>query len=368
MKPQLIYVLWGNDRFTRDEQVRGLKRRMLGEAFGEFNLSILSGDDVRVRDVRAVADAIPFLADRRLIIVEGLLGRLAGQAKPAARRGRSTASAAKASAAKAGTAKAGTAKAATARRGATSAAQTVDPPNPLDELEAFLADLPATTALVFVEDQIDPKAIEPRLPAGRAHVRGYERPRPSDLGRWIERRVKQHGGRMEAPAIRQLAQLAPDDLGLLENEVLKLVTYADGRPVTLDDVLLLSASPDVTIFNLLDAIGQNERGKALGQLRLLFQRGERSETIVPQIAGSLRRLIQARELLDQGLHGPALASRLGAHPFVAEKSERQARLYRVDQLEAMLRRLLATDRAVKTGEAEPELALELFICDLPRVS
>ena len=86
-KPQLIYVLWGTDRFTRDEQVRGLKRRMLAEPCGEYNLTVLSGDDIAVRDVRVVADALPFMGDRRLVVVEGLLGRIAGSAKPA-RRGR----------------------------------------------------------------------------------------------------------------------------------------------------------------------------------------------------------------------------------------------------------------------------------------
>src|SRR5207237_7537513 len=174
--------------------------------------------------------------------------------------------------------------------------------------------------------------------------RGYERPKPGEVGRWIEKRAKQHGGRIEAAAVRQLAQLAPDDLGLLDAELLKLITYADGRAVTLDDVTLLSASPEVTIFALLDAFGQNQRGPALTHLRQLFQRGERSEAIIPQIAGSLRRLIQARELLDQGMRGPALAGKLGVHPYAAEKTERQARQYRVEQLEAALRLLLRTDR------------------------
>jgi len=329
---------------------------MLAEPFGEYNLSVLSGDDVTVRDVRAVADALPFMGDRRLIVVEGLLGRLAGRAKPSSRRGRSS------RATSAGAAKKSPAKAS----GKAVDAESDD--GPVTELIAMLRDLPPSTALVLVEDQIDPALVESWLPGDRAHVRGYERPRPADLGRWIERRAKQHGGRIESAAIRQLSQLAPDDLGLLDTEVLKLITYADGRAVTLDDVHLLSASPEVTIFGLLDALGQNQRGPALTHLRQLFQRGERSEAIVPQIAGSLRRLIQARELLDQGVRGAALAGKLGVHPFVAEKTERQARQYRVEQLEAALRLLLRTDRAIKTGEAEPELALELYIWDWPRAS
>jgi DNA polymerase-3 subunit delta len=286
------------------------------------------------------------MGDRRLVIVEGMLGRLAGQSKPSARRGRAKA----------------------AKEAAKEAApKDADTPTPLDALLDYLQDLPPSTALVFVEDQLDTSAIERRLPKDRAHVRGYDRPRPSDLSSWIDRRVRHHKGKMEAAAVRQLAQLAPDDLGLLENEIAKLVTYADGRTVTGDDVELMSASPEVTVFALLDAIALGQRGKALGQLRSLFHRGERSEMILPQIAASLRRLIQARELLDLGVRGPELQRRLGVHPFVAEKTERQARGYRMDQLETALRLLLDTDRAIKTGEAEPELALELFICDLPRV-
>lgn len=347
-KPQLIYVLWGSDRFTRDEQVRSLKRRMLAEPCGEYNLSVLAGDEVAVRDVRAVADALPFMADRRLVVVEGLLARVAGGAKSAGRRARPGRAAAS--------------KSSRAPRAPESAAEA----GPVDELRAFLGELPETTALVLVEDQLDPAAVEALLPPDRSHVRGYERPKPAELGRWIERRAKHHGGRIEAAAVRQLAQLAPDDLGLLDAELQKLITYADGRAVGVDDVHLLSASPEVTIFGLLDALGQNQRGPALVHLRQLFQRGERPEAIVPQVAASLRRLIQARELIDQGVRGAAMASRLGAHPFVAEKSERQARPYRVEQLEAALRLLLRTDRSIKTGEIDPELALELFIWDWPR--
>ena len=349
MKPQLIYILHGTDRFTRDEQVRSLKRRMLSEALGEYNLSVLSGGDVGLNELRAVADALPFMGDRRLVIVEGMLARLAGQSKPSARRSRSK-----------------TARP-SGRATKEAAPKDADAPSPLDTLLEYLQALPPSTALVFVEDQLDTSAIEPRLPKDRAHVRGYDRPRPSDLSVWVDRRIRHHKGKMEAAAVRQLAQLAPDDLGLLENEIAKLVTYADGRTVTTDDVELLSASPEVTVFALLDAIALGQRGKALGQLRALFHRGERSEMILPQIASSLRRLIQARELLDLGLRGAELQRRLGGHPFVAEKAERQARGYRMDQLETALRLLLDTDRAIKTGEAEPELALELFICDLPRV-
>ena len=68
------------------------------------------------------------------------------------------------------------------------------------ELTTMLHDLPDSTALVLVEDQLDPALIETWPPPGCAHIRGYDRPRPADLGRRIERRAKHHGGRIPAPA------------------------------------------------------------------------------------------------------------------------------------------------------------------------
>ena len=67
--------------------------------------------------------------------------------------------------------------------------------------------------------------------------------RARDAGRIAESPLR---GQEPVMAIRQLSLLAPDDLGLLDTELLKLITYADGRAVTPDDVTLLSASPEVT--------------------------------------------------------------------------------------------------------------------------
>src|SRR5438874_2720174 len=87
-KPQLIYVLWGTDRFTRDEQVRGLKRRMLAEPCGEYNLSGWAGGGGSGGDVRAVGAARPFMGAGRVSVVEGLLAGIMGSGRPAARGGR----------------------------------------------------------------------------------------------------------------------------------------------------------------------------------------------------------------------------------------------------------------------------------------
>lgn len=335
MSVQRIYLLYGSDAHTRDEQVRSLKRRMLEEPFGELNLTELDGDDLSLADVRAAADVVPFMGDRRLVIVRGLVGRLLGARRGSARRGR------------------GAAVAKTAPEG-------------LDALGEYLAAAPPSTALVLVEGQIDTKVVGRLIPNDRAHVREYRRQRGAELERWIDRRARQLGGSISAAAIRRLALLPSDDLGAIDNELSKLVTYADGRAVSTDDVDLLGSSPEVTVFALLDALAERRRGAALVHLGRLISRGERPEQITPQIAGTLHNLAIARDLLDSGLAPRQVEQELGVHGFVAEKTTRQAQAWDAQRLEAALRALLAMDHAIKTGAQEPELALELFVADVTR--
>ena len=73
-----VYVLYGEDTFGRDEAVQNLKERMRSLPAGDHNLTEL-GPDTTVAALRLAADAMPFLADRRMVILRGLIGRLAGR-------------------------------------------------------------------------------------------------------------------------------------------------------------------------------------------------------------------------------------------------------------------------------------------------
>ena len=116
-----VYILYGEDAFGRDEAVVTLKERMRSLPAGEHNLSEL-GPETTVAALRQAADVVPFLADRRMVFVRGLLGRLVGRG--VARRGRQT-----------------------ARKTASDNA-----PDEYQLLLDYLPDLPQTTSLVLVED------------------------------------------------------------------------------------------------------------------------------------------------------------------------------------------------------------------------
>src|SRR5437868_11629361 len=82
-----IYLLYGEDTFGRDEAVQTLKERMRALPAGDHNLTEL-GPETSIAALRMATDVVPFLAERRMVIVRGLLGRLAGRGGSARRASR----------------------------------------------------------------------------------------------------------------------------------------------------------------------------------------------------------------------------------------------------------------------------------------
>ncbi|MGC9335563.1 MAG: DNA polymerase III subunit delta, partial [Anaerolineae bacterium] len=192
-----FYVFHGEDEFTRSETLADFKRRLGPPSMVDLNTTVLDGKRVTLADLRHTCDAIPFLAERRLVIVEGLLSTL----RP--RKGQELSSAKK---------------------------------RFLSDLAEYLRHLPPTTRLVFVERSALPSS-HPIVKVARGDERGYvkhfERPDARALPRWIKKRLKEYGGRIEPRAADRLAAVVGADLRLLDQEILKLVTYTNSeRPIT----------------------------------------------------------------------------------------------------------------------------------------
>ena len=196
-----FYVFHGTDEFTRAGTLADFKQRLGPPDTVDLNTTLLDVGRLTLAKLRYACDAIPFLADKRLVIVKGLLTRLIP------RKGQELSTGQK---------------------------------ETLAGLVDYLPHLPETTRLVFVEDTPLPTQ-HPVLQLARREERGYVKrfdpPRAQDLPRWIEKRVRKHGGEIEPQAATHLAAVVGADLRLLDQEIVKLVTYtAAERPITRADI------------------------------------------------------------------------------------------------------------------------------------
>ena len=329
--PPTFYVFHGEDEFTRYETLAGFKRRLGQPDLVDLNTSVLNGQRVTLAELRHTCDAVPFLAEKRLVIVEGLLTRKLSHPK----------------------------------------GQELSEPKKrfLSELADYLPNLPPTTRLVFVEESTLPSThpiVQLATREPRGFVKQFKCPDPEELPGWIRQRLQTYGGRIEPKAAHRLAAAVGSDLRLLDQEIVKLVTYTNGeRPATETDVeTLVPYTKAAIVFDLVDALGHRDGRTAADTLHRLLEDGEHPLRLLGMIVRQFRLLIQVKELVTGGASSQDMAKALKIHPFPAGKLYRQATHFTEAQLDRVYRHLSETDAEIKTGNIDSELALDLLVAGL----
>lgn len=325
-----FYVFHGTDEFTRSETIADFKRRLGPPDTVDLNTTVLGEKGLALPQLRHACDTVPFLAEKRLVIVEGLLTRLAPQ------KDRQLSGAHK---------------------------------EYLAGLTEYLPQLPASTRLVFVEEKALPRnhpIVELAQREESGYVKRFDPPGAKSLPRWIEERARKHGGEIGPQAARELAALVGADLRLLDQEIAKLVTYTGAeRAITKADLdAVVPYAQAAVVFDLVDALGRRDGRTAAQTLHRLLDAGEHPLGLLAMIVRQFRLLIQVKELKAGGASPQDIAKALKLHPFPARKLHAQATHFTGAQMEAVHRHLLDTDVAIKSGEIEAEVALDLLVAAL----
>lgn len=329
----MYYILYGEDEFSRTEEIKKMRAKMGDRQFADLNITQFDGRKVTLGELQHACDTVPFLTDKRLVIVEGLLARL----EP---------------------------------RRVSPAPPSTGGDKLAKELKEYLAHLPETTRLVFSEAGTLAKN-NPILKYAegdqRAHVKEFKLPTARALPKWIQERVKAKGGTIEANAVSELAAHVGSDLRLLDNEIAKLLTYRRNEPIRAEDVrALVTSAGEADIFALVDAIGRRETAVALELLHAQLDHGAAPVYLLTMIVRQFRLLLQMKDLAARGLTRDAACAQLKLLPFVAEKTWNQTSRFTLPQLESAYQKLLETDLAIKTGRSEPIVALDVLVAELTR--
>jgi DNA polymerase-3 subunit delta len=78
----------------------------------------------------------------------------------------------------------------------------------------------------------------------------------------------------------------------------------------------------------------------------------------------VRILLGVQELAARRMRADEIAAQIGQKPFVVRKALEQVRSFHRDELRTLHDRLLETDRAIKTGRVQAEVALEVLVMEV----
>jgi DNA polymerase-3 subunit delta len=196
----------------------------------------------------------------------------------------------------------------------------------------------------------------------RGRISEHPLPRGRELRVWLERRVAERRLRLPRGAVDHLLLVVGADLGRMENELDKLAAHSGGGAVpTLDQVrTLVGGLEQLAAWDIVDRLLTPPHVRGAAAVDALIEDGVSPIYLLSVVAGQLREVLAAAEVLAGGGGATAVAGRLGLPPWRAERLVRWAGRVSPDLLVDWLRQLQRLDAGVKAGELDDASGLRSF--------
>jgi DNA polymerase-3 subunit delta len=314
----LLYILNGPDDFSLNQSLQGIKKSLGDPEALATNTTVLDGHQVTMEQLATVCETIPFLAEKRLVIIRGLLERFEA-------RGR-------------------TGQPKTARTSQSDTSKV---------FSTCLGKIPDSTVVVLLDGSVGKDNPLYKELAGKAEVRTFPLLKDAKLRQWIRNRVDGEGGIISFQAVDLLTKLVGSNLWIMLSEIDKLVSFTAGRRIEEEDVKsLVSYAQEVSVFAMIDAILEFKAETAEQLLQQLLRRGAAPAYLLFM-------------LKNEGMPETEIQHKLGLFSeFALRKTLEQAGRYSLPRLKEVYHRLLETDLSIKTGRYDGELALNLLVAEL----
>jgi DNA polymerase-3 subunit delta len=307
-----LYFLYGDDTFLLREALAELEKMALGEGLRDFNLNTFYGDEAEGAELRDAIETLPMMAAARVVVLkeaQSLKEREWDALMPLIER-------------------------------------------PLD-----------SSTLICVANKIDKRKKYAKRFLENGVVVEFKRPFESQIPGWIATLAKRRGLRMGAEAVGALHEIVGSNLADLDAEVAKLAQYVGEREEALvEDVMKAASRARVdSIFELTDAIGSDDRARALTCLANLLDQGQSEVGALALVSRHVRILKTVSDGMREGLAGQKLGARAGVSPYFLKAYVDQSRRWSDRKIEQTFRALLDTDRALKSSPVASHIWLENFI-------
>ncbi len=304
------YMFEGVEENIKSSTLKAVRKALLPEGLEELNESVL--DDPATDTIIAASETLPFMADRRLVLVRDL----------AALSGRSETD---------------------------------------DRLCDYIAHVPTSTALIFfVRGKADGRKKLYNAIRKSGHVVSFERLADDELNRWIVQAFAELQKQCSPATASLLAFTVGNDTGLLRTEIEKLASHAGDSPqVTDEDVRALATrSTECTVFEMVDAVVAGEQGKAFRLMQDMLIMGQERLGILAMLLRQFRLLQHVKIMQYEKKSAQEIQQNLGVPRFAADRYVRQARGYTGGQVRRAVDICLQTEFAVKSGKLNQDGALE----------
>jgi DNA polymerase-3 subunit delta len=291
-----LYLFTGENAYAIREE-RRLWEKRFAEKHGPENLLRLDAGDVTYRTLLDEISVAPFLAEKRLVVVQGI------------------------------------------------------PKFEKEQAEALPAMIHPSSLLLFCAPKPDKRLAAVKTLLAVAEVKEFPLLTGAKLAGWIAQFAAERGRTLAADAVGSLLRIVGEDQDMLSQELEKLCVSGSGA-ITKEAVETLAvASGEQEVWQLTNLLAAGNATSALRYARNLQQKGEDPYSLWAILLWMLRNVVSVQAVVAAGQRNPgAIASQAGV-PFPSAKTLAPfVQSIAEQKLKRFLDWAVAADIALKTGD------------------
>lgn len=305
-----VYILYGEEAYLRNQYKNKLKDALL-DGGDSMNFHYFEGKNISVEEVTDLAQTMPFLAQRRVIMLENSGLFVHGG----------------------------------------------------DLLAEYLRDPCETAYFVFVEQTVDKRTRLYKAATARGRAIEFVPQDEAVLKRWILGILRRENKKITERDLDFFLDRTGPDMSNIRSELEKLLCYCMNRDVvTAGDIEeICTRQVNNRIFDMINALAERRQKTAMELYYDLLTLREPPMRILFLIARQFNLLLQVKELKNKGYGADAIGKEVGLAGFIARKYVAQAAKFKESDLRKAVEDCVESEEAVKTGRMGDVMSVELLI-------
>lgn len=234
-------------------------------------------------------------------------------------------------------------------------------------LQDYLSDPPDFITLILTADRMDRRKLLYKAIADAGTVVELRPLKAPEVKAWIRERLRERNKRTSPQLVENIFALTGSALSDVSNELDNLLAYVGDRDaVTQEDVdALVATRRRDPIYKLTEHVADRDILGSWTVLRQLLAEGEHQLRILWHLDHTIKRLLRAKCLMEDGVREDAIMKSLQIRPFLRARFFQQVRSFSMDDLRRMYRAVVEWDNKFKsTSRWHPDIDLELLVREL----
>ena len=314
-----VYLFYGNDLYIIKSKTNKIITKY---NLDEFNITTYDMDEVHLDNALNDATTIPFMAEKKLVIIKNAFFLSSTKPKKALDHN-------------------------------------------VDALHRYIENPVNETILVIQApyDKLDERKAITKFIKKHAIVELCAPLKDQDLRGWVKRQLGKNGIGIDTDALNELLKRVENNTEVLVTETQKLMLYAEGmNKVNLDTVKkVITKNVEDNVYEITNMLLANNPGKALEIYNDLVMHSEDPLRILGILVNKYREILHTKLLIAAGKDKSDIATYFNATSGRAYYIMKNAKTVGTEDVKRHLRTLEDIDYKIKSGQLDKKIGLELFI-------